>query len=123
MTQSEFSAVSNKVSKACKNVMSVDYLWLGFYIDTGNACSASAFISAGTCEPATAAQLNWASSQPDGNGAEMCVMQGASTAGGNKLHDTTCDQVLPFACQIYAKPYADICTDAAAAGTCPVVSR
>ena len=103
--------------------MTVDYVWLGFFIDPGNACSGSAFLSAATCLPAEEGQLNWASSQPDGNGAEMCVQQGASIAGGNKLHDTACAQVLPFACQIYAKSYADICADAAAAGTCPFQSR
>lgn len=118
VVQSDFSSVQNAIKSECRSSRTnVDYVWLGFFIDEGNACYGSTFLSMGTCQPATADQLNWASGQPDGPGTELCVAQGVTNGGGAKLHDYSCATTLPFVCQIYASSFADTC--ASASGSCP----
>eukprot|EP00951_Prasinocladus_malaysianus_P028964 scaffold265780_cov55-Prasinocladus_malaysianus.AAC.1 len=68
-----------------------------------------------TCAPITAT-INWAAGQPDNPSTELCMSQGASTAGGNKQHDHDCSDLLPFACVINAEDPEELC---AARNLCP----
>lgn len=119
--QSEFSAVQNEIKSACHKVKGVtlDFVWIGFFIDENTPCyGPTTFISVGTCEPLTADQINFASGQPDGAGAEKCVGQGVTNGGGAKLHDYPCATTLPFVCQVFSSTYEEIC-DGVVGKSCP----